>query len=66
MSDRADVLTQLLRRCCRTFAKLAEDPAFHFSKLLEPGDIEILHNPTVLHARAEVEDGEVCCLPQPG
>ena len=46
--------------CCRTFARLAEDPAFHFSKVLQPGDIEILHNPTVLHSRGEIEDGEVC------
>ena len=50
---------------CRTFARIAEDPEFHFTKLLEPGDIEIIHNPTILHGRDEVEDGEVtpllCC-----
>ncbi|KAK9813596.1 hypothetical protein WJX73_009365 [Symbiochloris irregularis] len=41
-----------------TFARLAEDPKFHFSQILNPGDIEIIHNPTILHSRGEVEDGE--------
>ena len=44
---------------CRTFARLAEDPAFHFSLVLEPGVVELIHNPTILHSRADVEDGEV-------
>lgn len=26
---------------CRTFARLAEDPDYHFSVKLEPGDIEV-------------------------
>lgn len=40
-------------------ATLAEDPEFHLSKKLQPGDIEIIHNPTIFHARSEVVDGEV-------
>ena len=44
---------------CRTFARLAEDPSFHFSVVLNPGEAEIIHNPTILHSRGDVEDGEV-------
>ena len=29
----------------RAVAKLAEDPDFHLSLKLEPGDIELIHNP---------------------
>ena len=43
----------------RAFARLAEDPFFHFSRILSPGDIEIIHNPTVLHARGNIKNGEV-------
>ena len=45
--------------CCRAVAKLAESPEFHLSKTLEPGDIEIVHNPTIFHTRGEVSDGQV-------
>ena len=30
---------------CRAVAKLAEDPEFHMTLKLEPGDIELIHNP---------------------
>ena len=40
-------------------AKLAESPDFHFSSKLVPGDIEIVHNPTIFHSRGDVFDGEV-------
>ena len=40
-------------------ASLAESPEFHLSKKLQPGDIEIVHNPTIFHSRGEVFDGEV-------
>ena len=36
---------------CRAVAKLAESPEFHLSKVLQPGDIEIVHNPTIFHTR---------------
>ncbi|KAK9863979.1 hypothetical protein WJX84_007599 [Apatococcus fuscideae] len=39
-------------------AKLAEDPDFHFSLKLEPGDLELIHNPSTLHSRSDVYDGE--------
>ena len=44
---------------CRAVAALAESPEFHLSKKLQPGDIEIVHNPTVFHSRGEVIDGKV-------
>ena len=50
---------------CRTFARLAEDPAFHFSEILEPGTIEVIHNATILHSRGDVEDGDVRLPPSP-
>ncbi len=35
---------------------LADDPAFHFSMMFEPGDVQILNNHVTLHARTEYED----------
>lgn len=43
-------------------AKLAESPEFHISRKLVPGDIEVVHNPTIFHSRADVQDGEVSAL----
>lgn len=51
-------LTPLQEEAVWTFARLAEDPAFHFSQILEPGTIEVIHNPTILHSRGDVFDGE--------
>lgn len=45
---------------CRTFAAIAEDPKFHISKILRPGEIEIISNQFILHSRGDVFDGEVC------
>ena len=42
----------------RAVASLAEDPEFHISRVLEPGDLEIIHNPTIFHARSDIHDGE--------
>ncbi|KAK9809629.1 hypothetical protein WJX73_008948 [Symbiochloris irregularis] len=53
-----DQLTPLQLEAVWTFAKLAEDPEYHITIKLQPGDIELLHNPTVCHSRAEVSDGE--------
>ena len=44
---------------CRAVAALAEDPEFHFAQTLEPGTIEWIHNPSIMHSRSEVVDGEV-------
>ena len=41
-------------------ASIAEDPKFHLALTLEPGDLEIIHNPTIFHARDDIHDGEVC------
>ena len=42
----------------RAVASLAEDPEFHLSRVLEPGDLEIIHNPTIFHARSDIHDGK--------
>jgi hypothetical protein len=44
---------------CRTVAAIANDPDFHLSLKLQPGDIEIIHNPSTFHSRTKVVDGEV-------
>lgn len=41
---------------------MAEDPEFHFAQVLEPGTIEWIHNPSIMHSRSAVVDGEVCML----
>ena len=46
----------------RAVASLAEDPEFHISRVLEPGDLEIIHNPTIFHARSDIHDGEARAL----
>ena len=43
----------------RAVASLAEDPRFHLALTLQPGDLEIIHNPTIFHARGDINDGEV-------
>ena len=57
-------LNDMLHDICawhyRAVASLAESPEFHLSKKLQPGDIEIVHNPTIFHSRGEVFDGGVC------
>ncbi len=45
--------------CFRAVAALAEDPEFHFAQVLEPGTIEWIHNPSIMHSRSAVVDGEV-------
>lgn len=45
--------------CCRTVAAIANDPDFHLNLKLQPGDIEIIHNPSTFHSRTKVVDGEV-------
>lgn len=39
---------------CRAVAKLAEDPEFHMILKLEPGDIELIHNPYVLPSHVQL------------
>jgi hypothetical protein len=38
------------------FDALANDPALHFHMALEPGDIQLVHNHTLLHDRTAFED----------
>ncbi len=42
---------------CRAVATIAEDPKFHLAKTLQPGDLEIIHNPTIFHSRGDIFDG---------
>jgi alpha-ketoglutarate-dependent taurine dioxygenase len=44
---------------CRTVAAIANDPDFHLNLKLQPGDIEIIHNPSTFHSRTKVVDAEV-------
>jgi hypothetical protein len=38
------------------FGELADDPEFRLDMYFAPGDIQILHNHTILHARSAYED----------
>jgi hypothetical protein len=38
--------------------EIASDPEFHLDMDFEPGDIQLLHNATILHARTAYEDFE--------
>ncbi len=38
------------------FDQLANDPALHFRMELQPGDIQLVHNHTLLHDRTAFED----------
>ena len=55
-------LLACLSPSCRTVAAIANDPEFHLSLKLQPGDIEIIHNPSTFHSRTKVVDGEVSNL----
>lgn len=50
-------LEAMEREALDLFESLAEDPQFHFSLRLEPGDLQIVNNHTVLHARTAYQDG---------
>ena len=54
----ADVppLTQVQIEALDFFDSLANDPALHFFMELQPGDIQIVHNHTILHDRTAFED----------
>jgi hypothetical protein len=43
-------------RALDLFEKLANDPALHFGMELEAGDIQLVHNHTLLHDRTAFED----------
>ena len=46
---------------CRTVQAIALDPELHFRMVLEPGDIQWVHNTSMLHTRDGFTDGEVGC-----
>ena len=51
-------LTPLQVEALRTVQALAIDPKLSIHFLLQPGDIQLLHNTTVLHGREGFQDGE--------
>lgn len=52
-------LTPLQQEAIDTFSAIANDPDFFLEKKLEPGDIQWIHNPSLLHSRTEIFEGEV-------
>ncbi len=38
------------------FVALGDEPEFHFSRMLAPGDLEVLNNHVAMHARTEFKD----------
>ncbi|DBB18065.1 hypothetical protein WJX82_011687 [Trebouxia sp. C0006] len=51
-------LTPLQEEAVLAVATIAEDPKFHLAKTLQPGDLEIIHNPTIFHSRGDIFDGD--------
>lgn len=49
-------LSELQKEAMRLVDEIANDPAFHLSMFLERGDIQLINNHTVLHARTAYED----------
>ena len=49
-------LTPIQIEAIDLFDELANDPKLHFMMELEPGDIQLLHNHTILHDRTAFED----------
>ncbi len=49
-------LTPLQLEAMETLERLANDPAFHVEMGFEPGDVQLLNNGRILHAREAYED----------
>lgn len=56
-------LTPLQLEALRTVQALAIDPQLSMQFLLQPGDVQLLHNTTVMHGRNGFTDGQVESLP---
>ena len=54
----AGQLSDLQLEALQLFEEIASDPSFAVGYLLQPGDIILLHNSSVLHARSAFKDGE--------
>jgi Taurine catabolism dioxygenase TauD, TfdA family len=55
----APQLTERQRQAMDLLDEIVRRPAFMFSMRLEPGDLQILSNHTVLHSRTEFEDSPI-------
>ena len=51
-------LTRLERELLETYEAIASEPGMHLDMDLQPGDIQLLSNHTILHARTAYEDFE--------
>lgn len=49
-------LTPAQREAMDLLEEIAEDPAFHLDMEFRPGDVQLLKNSVILHARTEYED----------
>jgi hypothetical protein len=49
-------LTPIERELLTSYEEIANDDGFHFDMDLEPGDIQLLSNHSVLHARTDYDD----------
>ncbi len=59
-------LTQAQRDAIHLFDELAASPELALTGRLEPGDIQLLNNYTILHARSAFTNHlEVCCCRRP-
>lgn len=47
---------------CRTVQAIALDPELHFRVFLQPGDVQWVHNTTMMHTRDGFTDGEVIII----
>ena len=56
--DDAPRLSDRQREALDLFDSLAEDPDIHFTMEFRPGDIQMVHNHTMLHDRTSFEDWE--------
>lgn len=54
--DEVPRLTKEQQEAMRLLNRTASDPRFHASMMFEPGDIQILNNHVIYHARTEFED----------
>ena len=56
--DGVPPLTDAQEEAMRLLESIANDPAFHVTMTFEPGDIQLLNNGRILHAREAYEDHE--------
>lgn len=56
--DRVPPLTEVQIAALEYFQEIANRPDMHFSMMFQPGDLQLLNNHVMLHARTDFEDYE--------